>query len=235
MRYKTIEVVAFAAVALLLAIINPLPFNFSLFILVALSTITAREILSRRFAKITKNSKLFDYFNTIIAANSTGFKCDIKRMVRFIDARTFRKIRMVHRDAIPASLSQRGAISADICAKRKTRAAHKSGSRESGDSNDGDGEPPRQINLQLYDEHAIAQCFQISKKTVQNLYSKSPHLFPPAFKIPGARGPRWSARAIEDWINNLDLQSISARAAQQQNSTPRRPGRPRIARTGGAK
>jgi predicted DNA-binding transcriptional regulator AlpA len=226
MRCKTIEVVAFAAVSLLLAIINPLPFNFSLFILVALSTIISREILSRRFAKITKNSTLFDYFNTIIAANSAGFKCDIKRMVRFIDARTFRKIRMAHRAVIPATLSQVGAIS--LCAPL---CAHRSEGRESGD----DGEPPRSLNLQLYDEHAIAQCFCISKKTVQNIFSKSPHLFPPSIKIPGARGPRWTVRAVEEWINKLDREAISARAAQQTNSTPRRPGRPRIARTGGAK
>ena len=152
----------------------------------------------------------------------------------------------LNRYTIPSAFSQSGACGRDLSkmkSNNNTRtgaasisARQKSGGRGDGDSDgDGDGEPPRSLNLHLYDEHAIAQCFRISKKTVQNTFSKSPNLFPPSIKIPGARGPRWTARSIEEWINNLEYKAISAHAAQQINSTPRRPGRPRIAQAGGVK
>ena len=154
----------------------------------------------------------------------------------------------LNRYTIPRAFSQSGACGRDLSKMKSNNnmrtdassvsSRQKSGPRE-GDSNgdgDGDGEPPRSLNLQqLIDEHAIALCLRISKKTVQNLYSKSPHLFPPSLQIPGARGPRWTAHAVEEWIARLETRAISARAAQQLNSTPRRPGRPRIAQIGGAK
>ncbi len=149
----------------------------------------------------------------------------------------------LNRYAVPHVLSQSGAAGRDItkatCTNNmRTDAASISSRQKSGArGDDDDSEPNRPINLQqLYDEHALAKCFSISKKTIQNLFSKSPHLFPPAINVPGARGPRWTARAIADWIDHLERKTISPRGAKQQiNSTPRRPGRPRIARIGGAK
>lgn len=151
----------------------------------------------------------------------------------------------LNRYTIPRAFSQSGTCARDLSKMKSNNnmrtdassvsSRQKSGSRGDSDS-DGDGEPPRSLNLQqLYDEHAIAQSFCISKKTVQNLFSKSPRLFPPAINVPGARGPRWTARSIEEWINNLEHKAISERAAQQINSTKRRPGRPRIAAKDGAK
>lgn len=232
MHRKTLEVIAFAAFSLLIVINNQLPFEFSLLVLLLLSAIISRELLSRRFAQITKNSKRFEHYNNIIDTNSCQFRRDIKRVVRFIDTRTFKKIRTAHRAVIPHGLSQRGAVSADLCAKKKnSRSTHtqKSADGDGDSDSDSDGEPPRL--LKLYDEHALAKCLRISKKTLQNLFSKSPHLFPQPIKVPGARGPRWTSSAIEKWINDRALISNSTRSAQQQIA----PGRPRIARAGGAK
>ena len=146
--------------------------------------------------------------------------------------------------AIPAALAQTGACGRDLSKMKsnnntRTGAAsvssrQKSGSREAG--SDGDGEPLRPLNLQLLDQKALAQCWCSNIKTIQNLCSKSPHLLPPSIKVPGTRGPRWTASSIEEWITNLEREAISAHTAQQINSTHRRPGRPRIALTkGGAK
>ncbi len=236
MQKKTNEVIAFAAFSLLLAAVNPFKFDFSLFILIALSGIISRELLSRRFAQITKNSKRFEHYNNIIDTNSCQFRRDIKRVVRFIDTRTFKKIRTAHRAVIPAAINQCGAISADLCAKKKSnKSTHTQKSGDSSGDGDSDGEPPRLINPQLYDELELAKCLLISKKTLQNLFSKSPQLFPQPIKVPGARGPRWTSSAIEKWINDRALIFESTRSAQHQIA-PRRPGRPRIAGiAGGAK
>ena len=85
--------------------------------------------------------------------------------------------------------------------------------------------------------HYLVQSpeFLEKKKTLQNLLCKSPHLFPSPIKIPGARGPRWSAPAIENWINELEREAISARASQLNNTPRPGRGRPRIVRIGGAK
>ena len=78
--------------------------------------------------------------------------------------------------------------------------------------------------IRLYDQQGLADLLGVSRKTVQNLYSRSPHLLPPAIAIPGARGPRWTFQAIRDWLK--------ARPAHTSVSVPcppkRKVGRPRI-------
>lgn len=85
------------------------------------------------------------------------------------------------------------------------------------------------VRTGLLDEQALAHLLCISKKTVQNIYSKTPHRLPAAIHIPGARGPRWTEKALSDWIDG--------RPAHTQKPVPprekKRVGRPRIADTMG--
>ena len=94
----------------------------------------------------------------------------------------------------------------------------------SGDSDGSDGEPPRSCQS-LLDQHALAAYLGISKKTLQNIHSNTPHLLPKAIQIPGARGPRWTVQTVQDWLD--------ARPAYSTKSAPqpakRTVGRPRIA------
>lgn len=101
-------------------------------------------------------------------------------------------------------------------------------SSASGDSNadsDGDGEPPRP---QLLDQATLADFLGISKKTLQNQYSVAPYTLPPAIQIPGARGPRWTHAAIQEWL--------AERPQHTPKSIPvapkRKVGRPRSALAG---
>lgn len=79
--------------------------------------------------------------------------------------------------------------------------------------------------VHLYDQASLAQLLGVSKKTVQNLYSRTPYLLPPAIDIPGARGPRWTAPSIVAWLEG--------RPAHTSTPAPvvakRKVGRPRIA------
>jgi predicted DNA-binding transcriptional regulator AlpA len=114
---------------------------------------------------------------------------------------------------------------------KKNRGRGESGraTAASGDGNstgDGDGEPPRPGGLA--DEAALANQLCVSKKTIQNIYSRTPHLLPPAIAIPGARGPRWTQAAIDGWL--------ATRPQHTSKSVPVAPkrsaGRPRIALAG---
>ena len=111
---------------------------------------------------------------------------------------------------------------------------HSEGTRSSVNSGDGnsdssdDSDPERRQPLQLYDQASLGQLLILSKKSVQNIYSATPWLLPPAISIPGARGPRWTPAAVEAWL--------SERPAHTSFNTPapvvaakRKAGRPRIA------
>ncbi|MEB8535244.1 hypothetical protein [Acidithiobacillus ferriphilus] len=122
---------------------------------------------------------------------------------------------------------------------RAPRARHGEGSRSSAASGDGnsnsdpepDPEPARpllQDYLQLFDSASLAVALCLSKKTIQNLYSSTPWLLPPAIHIPGARGPRWTVAAVQAWLSDRPLHS--AKTAPQAAS--RKVGRPRIALAG---
>ena len=104
-------------------------------------------------------------------------------------------------------------------------------SASSGDSNgDSDDSNPERC-LQTYDQAQFASLLCISKKTIQNLYSKSPHLLPQAIRIPGARGPRWTQQAIHEWLNNRPEHSPKPVPGVRK----RKVGRPRIATALGGK
>lgn len=110
------------------------------------------------------------------------------------------------------------------------------GSRSSAASGDGNGnsddpDPERRQPLQLYDQASLAGLLCTSKKSVQNIYSATPWLLPPAIQIPGARGPRWPAAAVQAW-----LEQRPAHTSKPAVVTPKRKvGRPRIIALAGKK
>lgn len=101
---------------------------------------------------------------------------------------------------------------------------------DSGDS-DPDPDPARrpQYPHQLLDQSSLAALLCVSKKTLQNWYSSSPHALPPAIHIPGARGPRWAAQAVRNWLDSRP--PYTAKPAPVVAKTRRGVGRPRIAAT----
>ena len=117
----------------------------------------------------------------------------------------------------------------------RARRRHGEGSRSSaasGDGNSSDDPDPdpdperRQPSLSLLDQAALAALLILSKKSVQNIYSKTPWLLPPAISIPGARGPRWTLASVQTWLNDRPAHA-SKPAPQIVNK--KKVGRPRIA------
>ncbi len=109
---------------------------------------------------------------------------------------------------------------------------HTEGSRSSAASGDGnsdpDPDPERRLQpLQLLDQAVLADLLHISKKTLQNLYSNTPHLLPQAISIPGARGPRWTIQAVQTWLDSRPAHHNTAKTAPK--AAKRKVGRPRIA------
>lgn len=82
-----------------------------------------------------------------------------------------------------------------------------------------------EVPIHLYDQASLAKLLGISKKTVQNLYSRTPHLLPPAIDIPGARGPRWTAPSIIAWLEGRPVHTSTPAPVMVKRSV----GRPRIA------
>lgn len=112
---------------------------------------------------------------------------------------------------------QRGAV-----APRRTRRTARS-SAKSGDSNSNDADP--EPERPLFNESSLADLICISKKTIQNLYSKTPHLLPPAIHIPGARGPRWTPESVAEWLSSRPQHTTKTAPVAPR----RKAGRPRIA------
>ena len=99
-------------------------------------------------------------------------------------------------------------------------------SAASGDGNSDDGDPdPERSPLQLFDASSLADLFCISKKTIQNQYSRTPWLLPPAIQIPGARGPRWTPQAVQAWLADRPSHTVKPAPKAAKNKV----GRPRIA------
>lgn len=107
--------------------------------------------------------------------------------------------------------------------RQRGKASRSSAASGDGNSNTDDTDPERR--KPLYDQAALADLLCVSKKTLQNQYSASPHTLPPAIAIPGARGPRWTPQAVQEWLD--------ARPQHQPKPAPvapkRKVGRPRIA------
>ncbi|MHB1644588.1 MAG: helix-turn-helix transcriptional regulator [Acidithiobacillus sp.] len=121
--------------------------------------------------------------------------------------------------------------------------AHRTGNRTSqegvrssaasgdGNSDDSDSDEPErrtQQPLQLYDQASLAAFLCISKKTLQNRYSVTPHLLPQSIHIPGARGPRWTANAVQAWLESRPAHTRKPVVIAPKNKV----GRPRIAACG---
>ncbi|MBU2857298.1 hypothetical protein HF289_10620 [Acidithiobacillus ferrooxidans] len=111
--------------------------------------------------------------------------------------------------------------------RTRQRGASSRASAASGDGNSEDPEPERrpQASLSLYDQASLADLLCISKKSVQNIFSKTPWLLPPAIQIPGARGPRWTPESVQEWLNNRPRHTPKPIPAAPK----RKVGRPRIA------
>ena len=111
-------------------------------------------------------------------------------------------------------------------APRRTRGANSRSSAKSGDGNSDDGDPdPERNPLALLDQPGLADLLGIAKSTLQNIYSSTPWLLPPAIHIPGARGPRWTPQAVQAWL--ADRPAHVAKPAPQP--AQKKVGRPRIA------
>jgi hypothetical protein len=112
--------------------------------------------------------------------------------------------------------------------QRKQRGASGRSSAASGDGNS-DAEPARpllQHYLHLHDQQSFADLLKISKKHLQNIYSATPWLLPPAIQIPGARGPRWTPQAIQQWLSERPAHACkTAPVSAKKNKV----GRPRLA------
>ncbi len=114
-------------------------------------------------------------------------------------------------------------VSVPPCARRTQERRGAEGKKQAaaGDS-PADPELPRS---RLADESALAAHLCISKKTLQNIYSKTPHLLPPAIYVPGARGPRWTHAAIQEWLDQRPQHTSKTLPVAPH----RKVGRPRIA------
>ncbi len=102
-------------------------------------------------------------------------------------------------------------------------------SAKSGDGNSSDDPDPER----LYDQAPLADLLKISKKSVQNIYSKTPWLLPRAISVPGARGPRWTPQAVQAWLADRPAHTVKP---APQAASRKKVGRPRIAlvKQGGA-
>ncbi|WP_248885542.1 hypothetical protein [Acidithiobacillus acidisediminis] len=132
------------------------------------------------------------------------------------------QVRLLQR--VPATRTTTRARRSHGASSRSSAASAESGS--DGDGDGGDGEPPQSLISSLLDQNALAQLLCVSKKTLQNQYSKNPFAFPPAIAVPGARGPRWTLASIQAWIANRPTYLPPAPPLPTQQ---KRRGRPRLA------
>ncbi|MDA8246952.1 hypothetical protein [Acidithiobacillus sp.] len=112
-------------------------------------------------------------------------------------------------------------------ARRNGEGSRSSAASGDGNSDSDDSDPERRAQpLSLHDQASLAGLLKISKKSVQNVFSKTPWLLPVAISIPGARGPRWTPQAVQAWLNDRPAHTVKpALQAAARNKV----GRPRIA------
>ena len=86
-------------------------------------------------------------------------------------------------------------------------------------------------SLKLIDVYDLAGIFGCHFHTLQNQYTNNPELFPPAIKLPGCRGPRWTPEAIKAWFESAPPhRPIPPELKKPRGMTGGRGrGRPRIA------
>lgn len=140
------------------------------------------------------------------------------------------------KDANPKPIKKKTVFHIHSKPARRTRQRGESSrsNAKSGDSNDPDPEPElrsQQPLLQLFDQAALADLLCISKKSLQNTYSKAPHTLPSAISIPGAHGPRWTTQSVQSWLNSRPAHANTEHAPAA--TTKRKVGRPRIASAAG--
>lgn len=194
------------------------------------------EILRRDLAKIMGNTDLYAQLSEITKKNADNFAAQLRMVV---DAPRFlcNKVNSLHNFTFPSGIAQVGAIGRQITPPKKSKpgtgnrqsrqARRPAKASSSGSPSAADDEPPRQLldNNRLLTETALAAYLCISKKSLQNQYSKAPWTLPSAVQIPGAKGPRWTAQSVQKWLEICPKHSTkSAPTAGKRNV-----GRPRIA------
>lgn len=75
--------------------------------------------------------------------------------------------------------------------------------------------PPEMRWLTVAD---LAAILGLRPQTIYNRMSSCPETLPPATRVPGLRGPRWSARLVREWQAKFDPPDLG--------EPPRRRGRP---------
>lgn len=106
---------------------------------------------------------------------------------------------------------------------------------KSSEGEDGADETHYRHKPQLLDQADFARIKKVSKKTLQNQWSQNPEKFPPAIKIPGVRGPRWTLQSVIFWLENCPKYEVgqSPKPPEPKVAT-KKVGCPRIVRGGGA-
>ncbi len=116
----------------------------------------------------------------------------------------------------------------------KQRGSSARSQAKSGDSNksSSDPDPDPSSELRLLDQYDLADLLRVSVKTIQNIFSATPHKLPKSISIPGARGPRWTIQSIKTWVEYRPQHT----AAAPEPVAKRKVGRPRLAlaKQGGA-
>lgn len=64
----------------------------------------------------------------------------------------------------------------------------------------------------------LAAILGLRRQTIYNRMSTCPETLPPATRVPGLRGPRWSPRLVREWQAKYDPPDLG--------EPPRRRGRP---------
>jgi hypothetical protein len=68
----------------------------------------------------------------------------------------------------------------------------------------------------------LAAILGLRPQTIHNRLNLCPETLPPATRVPGLRGPRWSVRIVREWQAYFDPPKLG-------EPIPRRRGRPRKA------
>jgi hypothetical protein len=103
--------------------------------------------------------------------------------------------------------------------RRASRPAARSGDVSDGCSSDPERQPTDPSLSHLFSLRTLATRWLTSYKTLANRFSEDPAQFPPALKLPGCAGPRFTLAAVLAF-ERLAISSV-------KHCAPRRRGRPR--------
>ena len=182
------------------------------------SELTHQRISARKARLHAADTQRLEKHVEQACKGKTGFERDLARLEAYMSGVCHNiQLHRVRPDASVVRHTQ------PTTRRTRQRGASSRSTAKSGDSND-DPEPERDP-LALFDQSALADLLKISKKTVQNLYSRTPHLLPPAIAVPGARGPRWTPESVAEWLSSRPQHTTKTAPVAPR----RKAGRTRIA------